>query len=119
MSPATIDRALASSRPGLPKHGLTTTRPGSRLKRQVAIKTVAGLAACSKGLHPPRLKLELEAAKRTLTDRHGVNFLASRHPRAVLSELHRVAAKSARVVVGMCCRWTAKLSELSVTRISQ
>jgi hypothetical protein len=28
MSPATIDRALAASRDGLPKRGLSTTRPG-------------------------------------------------------------------------------------------
>jgi hypothetical protein len=39
MSPATIDRALASSRDGLPKRGLSTTRPGTLLKHQVAIKT--------------------------------------------------------------------------------
>jgi hypothetical protein len=41
MSPATIDRALASSRDGLPKRGLSTTRPGTLLKHQVAIKTFA------------------------------------------------------------------------------
>ena len=39
MSPATIDRALAASRDGLPKRGLSTTRPGTLLKHQVAIKT--------------------------------------------------------------------------------
>jgi hypothetical protein len=39
MSPATIDRALATSRDGLPKRGLSTTRPGTLLKHQVAIKT--------------------------------------------------------------------------------
>ncbi len=41
MSPVTIDRALASSRDGLPKRGLSTTRPGTLLKHQVAIKTFA------------------------------------------------------------------------------
>jgi len=41
MSPATIDRALASSRAGLPKRGLSMTRPGTLLKHQVAIKTFA------------------------------------------------------------------------------
>jgi hypothetical protein len=41
MSPATIDRALASSRDGLSKRGLSTTRPGTLLKHQVAIKTFA------------------------------------------------------------------------------
>jgi hypothetical protein len=41
MSPSTIDRALASSRDGLPKRGLSTTRPGTLLKHQVAIKTFA------------------------------------------------------------------------------
>jgi Integrase core domain len=41
LSPATIDRALASSRDGLPKRGLSTTRPGTLLKHQVAIKTFA------------------------------------------------------------------------------
>jgi hypothetical protein len=41
MSPATIDRALAASRDGLPKRGLSTTRPGTLLKHQVAIKTFA------------------------------------------------------------------------------
>jgi len=41
MSPSTIDRALASSRPGLPKRGISTTRPGTLLKHQVAIKTFA------------------------------------------------------------------------------
>jgi hypothetical protein len=39
MSPATIDRALAASRDGMPQRGLSTTRPGSLLKHQVAIKT--------------------------------------------------------------------------------
>jgi hypothetical protein len=34
MSPATIDRALAASRDGLPKRGLSTTRPGTLLKHQ-------------------------------------------------------------------------------------
>ena len=41
MSPSTIDRALASSRDGLPKRGLSTTRPGTLLKHQVAFKTFA------------------------------------------------------------------------------
>jgi hypothetical protein len=41
MSPATSDRALASSRDGLPKRGLSTTRPGTLLNHQVAIKTFA------------------------------------------------------------------------------
>jgi hypothetical protein len=41
MSPATIDRALAASRDGLPKRGLSTTRPGTLLKHQVAINTFA------------------------------------------------------------------------------
>jgi hypothetical protein len=41
MSPSTIDRALAASRDGLPKRGLSTTRPGTLLKHQVAIKTFA------------------------------------------------------------------------------
>jgi len=41
MSPSTIDRALASSRAGLPKRGISTTRPGALLKHQVAIKTFA------------------------------------------------------------------------------
>ena len=41
MSPSTVDRALASSRPGLPKRGISTTRPGTLLKHQVAIKTFA------------------------------------------------------------------------------
>jgi hypothetical protein len=41
MSPATIDRALASSRAGLPKRGISMTRPGTLLKHQVAIKTFA------------------------------------------------------------------------------
>jgi hypothetical protein len=41
MSPSTIDRALASSRAGLPKRGISTTRPGTLLKHQVAIKTFA------------------------------------------------------------------------------
>jgi len=41
MSPATVDRALASSRDGVPKRGLSTTRPGTLLKHQVAIKTFA------------------------------------------------------------------------------
>jgi Integrase core domain len=41
MSSATIDRALAASRDGLPKRGLSTTRPGTLLKQQVAIKTFA------------------------------------------------------------------------------
>jgi hypothetical protein len=41
MSPATIDRALAASRDGLPKRGLSTRRPGTLLKHQVAIKTFA------------------------------------------------------------------------------
>src|SRR5260370_11490104 len=41
MSPATIDRALSASRAGLPKRGLSMTRPGSLLKHQVAIKTFA------------------------------------------------------------------------------
>ena len=38
MSSSTIDRALASSRDGLPKRGLSTTRPGTLLKHQVAFK---------------------------------------------------------------------------------
>jgi hypothetical protein len=41
MSPATIDRALAASRAGLPKRGISMTRPGTLLKHQVAIKTFA------------------------------------------------------------------------------
>ena len=41
MSPATIDRALKSSRPGLPKRGVSLTRPGTLLKHHVAIKTFA------------------------------------------------------------------------------
>jgi hypothetical protein len=41
MSPATIDRALSASRAGLPKRGLSMTRPGTLLKHQVAIKTFA------------------------------------------------------------------------------
>lgn len=41
MSPATIDRALAPSRDGLPKRGLSATRPGTLLKQQLAIKTFA------------------------------------------------------------------------------
>jgi hypothetical protein len=41
MSPSTIDRALASSGAGLPKRGLSKTRPGTLLKHQVAIKTFA------------------------------------------------------------------------------
>jgi hypothetical protein len=41
LSPATIDRALAASRAGLPKRGTSMTRPGSLLKHQVAIKTFA------------------------------------------------------------------------------
>jgi hypothetical protein len=41
MSPSTIDRALAASRDGLPKRGLSATRPGTLLKHQVAIKTFA------------------------------------------------------------------------------
>jgi hypothetical protein len=41
MSPATIDRALASSRPGLPKRGISMTSPGTLLKHQVATKTFA------------------------------------------------------------------------------
>ncbi len=41
MSPSTIDRALASSRAGLPKRGISLTRPGTLLKHQVAIKTFA------------------------------------------------------------------------------
>jgi hypothetical protein len=41
MSPSTIDRALATSRAGLPKRGIGTTRPGTLLKHQVAIKTFA------------------------------------------------------------------------------
>ena len=41
MSSSTIDRALASSRDGLPKRGLSTTRPGTLLKHQVAFKTFA------------------------------------------------------------------------------
>jgi hypothetical protein len=41
MSPATIDRALAASRDGLPQRGLSTTRPGTLLKHQVTIKTFA------------------------------------------------------------------------------
>jgi hypothetical protein len=41
MSPSTIDRALASSRAGLPKRGISTTQPGTLLKHQVAIKTFA------------------------------------------------------------------------------
>jgi hypothetical protein len=41
MSPSTVDRALAASRDGLPKRGLSTTRPGTLLKHQVAFKTFA------------------------------------------------------------------------------
>ena len=41
MSPSTIDRALAASRAGLPKRGISTTRPGTVLKHQVAIKSFA------------------------------------------------------------------------------
>jgi hypothetical protein len=41
MSPATIDRALASSRAGLGPRGVSMTRPGTLLKHQVAIKTFA------------------------------------------------------------------------------
>jgi hypothetical protein len=41
MSPATIDRALAAARDGLPKRGLSATRPGTLLKHQVASKTFA------------------------------------------------------------------------------
>ena len=41
MSAATVDRALPASRDGLPKRGLSTTRPGTLLKHQVAIKTFA------------------------------------------------------------------------------
>src|SRR4051794_13838829 len=39
----TIDRALASSRARLPKRGISTTRPGTLLKHQVAIKTFAAV----------------------------------------------------------------------------
>jgi hypothetical protein len=39
MSPATIDRALAASRDGLPQRGLSTTRSGRLLKHQVVVKT--------------------------------------------------------------------------------
>ena len=50
MSPSTIDRALVSSRAGLPKRGISLTRPGTLLKHQVAIKTFAdwteGLRRC-------------------------------------------------------------------------
>jgi hypothetical protein len=41
LSPATIDRALASSRDGLPKRGLSPPRPGTLWKHQVASKTFA------------------------------------------------------------------------------
>jgi hypothetical protein len=41
MSASTIDRALAASRAGLPKRGISMTRPGTLLKHQVAIKTFA------------------------------------------------------------------------------
>src|SRR5437868_7688078 len=41
MSPASIDRALASSRAGLPRRGISTTPPGTLLKDQVAIQTFA------------------------------------------------------------------------------
>jgi hypothetical protein len=49
MSPSTIDRALAASRDGLPKRGLSTTRPGTLLKHQVAIKTFADWAETEPG----------------------------------------------------------------------
>ena len=49
MSPSTIDRALAASRDGLPKRGLSTTRPGTLLKHQVAIKTFADWTETSPG----------------------------------------------------------------------
>ena len=41
MSPAAINRDLSASRAGLPKRGLSMTRPGTLLKHQVAIKTFA------------------------------------------------------------------------------
>jgi hypothetical protein len=41
LSPATSDRALASSRDGLPKRGLSPPRPGTLWKHQVASKTFA------------------------------------------------------------------------------
>src|SRR5204862_1737217 len=39
MSAATIDRALAASRDGLPKRGVSATRPGTLLKNQGGTKT--------------------------------------------------------------------------------
>jgi len=39
ISPATIDRLLAEERKHLTKHGLTTTKPGSLIKKKVPIKT--------------------------------------------------------------------------------
>jgi hypothetical protein len=50
MSPSTIDRALAASRAGLPKRGISTTRPGTLLKHQVAIKTFADWTETVPGL---------------------------------------------------------------------
>jgi hypothetical protein len=49
MSRATIDRALAASRDGLPKRGLSTTRPGTLLKHQGAIKTFADCSETQPG----------------------------------------------------------------------
>jgi hypothetical protein len=43
------DRALAASRAGLPKRGISTTRPGTLLKHQVAIKTFADCTETVRG----------------------------------------------------------------------
>jgi hypothetical protein len=50
MSPSTIDRALASSRSGLPTPGISTIRAGTLLKHEVAIKTFAEWTECT---NPP------------------------------------------------------------------
>jgi len=39
ISPATIDRLMAPSKAGFNKHGLSTTKPGSLLKKHIPVKT--------------------------------------------------------------------------------
>ena len=50
MSPSTIDRALASSRAGLPKRGISLTRPGTLLKHEVAHQNLRRLDRDGAGL---------------------------------------------------------------------
>jgi hypothetical protein len=113
MNPSTIDRALAASRAGPPKRGISTTRPGALLKHQVAIKTFRrldrdGARLCGgqsgralwlarkmerqltirwAAVNPLRLKLELESAQRTLAER--AVHLVITHPPPVGSVMRR------------------------------